>query len=216
MGGTKIGAISELEINIPANTPKASAVVSTPRTQASIAPLQQSMRLIESKLERIDNVIKALEGASFGGVGVEKLERIDRVMTALENSGLLNGTVNPFPVASTPAASVHIDSAEPPEGDSLVPVPDNQLSIQEAARIEFGRHLVTMVNVKQVDLKAARSLPPSSFTNNSFRNSYLYKHDTNELFIHTNRLSSSGDFGLVVIHALSHIKVNIILYLFQL
>jgi len=28
------------------------------------------------------------------------------------------------------------------------------------------------------------------------------------LYVHSNRLSSSGDFGLIIIHALSHIKVN--------
>merc|ERR1711927_25661 len=38
--------------------------------------------------------------------------------------------------------------------------------------------------------------------------SYLYNSVDHTLLVHSNRLSSSGDFGLIVIHALSHIKVN--------
>jgi hypothetical protein len=65
-----------------------------------------------------------------------------------------------------------------------------------------------MIGMKEVEIKAARSLPPSGLSNNSFKNSYLYDDKSNTLFIHHSRLSSSGDFGLVAIHALSHIKVN--------
>lgn len=45
-------------------------------------------------------------------------------------------------------------------------------------------------------------------SNNAFCNSYLYDRDSNSLLVHKDRLSSSGDFGLIVVHALSHIKVR--------
>ena len=44
--------------------------------------------------------------------------------------------------------------------------------------------------------------------NNAFKSSYFYDHSANTLYVHHKKISQSGDFGLVMIHALSHIKVN--------
>lgn len=78
---------------------------------------------------------------------------------------------------------------------------------EDLSRIEFGKKLAAMIGLKALNIKAASSLPPSNATNNAFCNSYLYNKQDHTLMVHTNRLSSSGDFGLVVVHALSHIKV---------
>jgi hypothetical protein len=62
--------------------------------------------------------------------------------------------------------------------------------------------------VRDLNLKVAQELPPSDVVNNAFSNSYHYSAVNNTLSIHSSRLSSSGDFGLIIIHALSHIKVD--------
>jgi hypothetical protein len=65
-----------------------------------------------------------------------------------------------------------------------------------------------MIGLKTLSIKAAKSLPRPTTSGNAFSHSYYYSAGDNTLLVHTNRLSSSGDFGLIVIHALSHIKVN--------
>ena len=42
---------------------------------------------------------------------------------------------------------------------------------------------------------------------NAFCNSYQYDHHSRSLYIHHSRILTSGDFGLVMVHALSHIKL---------
>ena len=44
--------------------------------------------------------------------------------------------------------------------------------------------------------------------NNAFSNSYHFDADRSELLVHRTRIPKAGDFGLVMIHALSHIKVD--------
>jgi hypothetical protein len=108
------------------------------------------------------------------------------------------------------AKTVYIDSNNPPQGEELVICDEKKLSIQETARLEFGRQLTSLVGVSEaVQLRAAKSLPPATdaYQNNAFRNSYFFDERGQVLYVHLNRLSSSGDFGLVAIHALSHIKV---------
>ncbi|CAM9534901.1 unnamed protein product, partial [Laminaria digitata] len=43
---------------------------------------------------------------------------------------------------------------------------------------------------------------------NAFQNSYLWQADKGVLHVHVRRLSSSGDFGLVLVHAAAHIQVD--------
>jgi len=190
---------------------------------ADMSPaVAQTIQLIDAKLERINKVISVLENGGAlsqgGGLDTAKIERIDRIMSALEVSGILNkdpqtasqSTVLPEKKVESPRISpgVYVDSSNPPQGEALVVVSDDKLSVQEHARLDFGRHLAEMIGLTHVKIEAASSLPPSDLANNSFKNSYLYDESSQVLYIHTTRLSSSGDFGLVAIHALSHIKVN--------
>merc|ERR1711998_540786 len=99
-------------------------------------------------------------------------------------------------------------------------VDDRSLHVQQKARLDFGRTLGSLLGMGDVNLVAADSLPPPQAplqafgtggsevgNTNAFARSYAYDPDTKELAMHTDRLGSSGDFGLVCIHALSHIKV---------
>lgn len=105
------------------------------------------------------------------------------------------------------------DDNEPTPGDTFQEVPDEDIHIQEKARLEFGLKLATLIGIKGLSIKVASSLPPSLASNNAFRDSYFFREEDNTLLVHTNRVSSSGDFGLVVIHGLSHIKVWLDMYL---
>ncbi|CAM9130892.1 unnamed protein product, partial [Ectocarpus fasciculatus] len=170
--------------------------------------VMKSIHLIENKLERIDRVIGQLESGGIGGAGVatKALEaRFERVLEMLEKNDAQKIPGAPLTSAAQP---VYQDSSEPHSGDELVVVPDDSLPLQDQARLDFGRNLAGMVGLHHIDLKAVSALPPSTVQNNSFKNSYFYDHSSKTLYVHSSRLSSSGDFGLVVIHALSHIKIN--------
>jgi hypothetical protein len=149
-----------------------------------------------------------------------KLERIEKIMSVLQSQVIANVTDrSPTP---QPSAEVTVDTAvsrgvigrdyhddnEPVPGESVEIIPDEEVHIQERARLEFGKRLAAMLGLRGLTIKVASSLPASAASNNAFRNSYNYHWEDDTLFVHNNRLSSSGDFGLVIIHALSHIKTN--------
>jgi hypothetical protein len=166
--------------------------------------MMKTMDQIQAKLVEIDRVMQQL---SVGKPSpAPDSAKLDRIISTLESSGLLN-KLEPATLPIS-AAATFIDSHNPPQGDALISVADEKLSLQEKARIQFGRRLAEMVGIQQLDIAAASSLPPSQLSNNSFKNSYHYDTAANILHIHTSRLTSSGDFGLVAIHALSHIKIN--------
>ena len=175
--------------------PKASAELAA----VAIPPaLTQSMQLIETKLERIEKVISALEKS---GLPVTSSSAPAAVQ-------LPAPTQAAQPTTASPHLPAYQDRDEPVPGERLEVVPDSDLAVQERARVDFGKRLATMIGLKSLNIQSATSLPPSGLTNNAFSNSYSYSAEENTLFVHHNRLGSSGDFGLVVIHALSHIKVN--------
>ena len=74
--------------------------------------------------------------------------------------------------------------------------------------MDFGYQLVNLLGIKGLSIKIATSLPDCDNQNIAFRNSYRYYHAEKCLYIHANKISSSGDFGMILLHALSHIKVK--------
>lgn len=63
-------------------------------------------------------------------------------------------------------------------------------------------------NVPEVTILVASNLPPNNYTRNCFRNSFYYEHATKILFIREERMETVGEFVLVVIHCLSHVKID--------
>jgi hypothetical protein len=159
--------------------------------------LTQSINLIESKLERIEKVISALEKSGLS--------------TAFNAASPIPVTVS-SPSAAPPSAISPLpsyqDRDEPQPGERLEAVAEAELAVQERARLDFGKRIAAMIGLKNLNIQSAVSLPPTGLSGNSFANSYCFSTEENTLFVHHSRLASSGDFGLVVIHALSHIKVN--------
>lgn len=170
--------------------------------------LMKTMDQIQHKLGEIDRVMHQLS-LSKSAAAAPDSAKLDRIISTLEANGLLT-KLQPTITQSAPALTeaTFVDSHNPPQGEELLAVKDDKLSLQECARIQFGRRLAEMVGIQHLEIVAASSLPPSLLTNNSFKNSYHFDASINALYIHTSRLSSSGDFGLVAIHALSHIKIN--------
>jgi hypothetical protein len=161
----------------------------------------QSIKLIETKLERIEKVMSLLE-SQFKSQSVHN--------TSTE------GTRVPIPIQQTSPTLVdgtfYQDYDDPVQGDTLIPVYDIDLQERELAKLLYARRLAVRLGLKDLVINGAKSLPEPIIVQNAFRNSYLYDQDANTLWIHVNRFSTSGDVGLVAIHALSHIKVNAFLY----
>jgi hypothetical protein len=167
-------------------------------------------KLIESKLERIekmmaDNIAATASAAATAAAALEQ-QRQQQMHLQMQQA-----VQTPLQVAVGPTANIQFyhDMEEPQPGDVLEPVPDEIVNVQEKARLAFGHRLAAMIGLKKLRIRTAVSLPPSYAANNAFANSYFYQLDTDTLYVHNNRLSSSGDFGLIVIHALSHIKVRL-------
>jgi len=224
--------ISSLEHLIPMQVSALPTQTTNPVYEAKLNLHDEKLDKIVSLLENNSNsLIKSSLESSIQipqlAAYDEKLEKVDRLMSTLEATGLLQSKVDELSnqikktdqeiklreeeaelkLKNQPIG--YIDSNNPPQGEELIICDENKLSIQETARLEFGRQLTNMIGVPQVQLRPAKSLPPSTgYQNNAFRNSYFYDEKSQVLYVHTTRLLSSGDFGLVAIHALSHIKVN--------
>lgn len=165
-----------------------------------------AFQLIEAKLERIEKVMNALS------VQQQAMQQAQaQVQAAAAAVATVHPAIAPAPVEAPPvpvSLPEYHDPTEPSPGDALVPVPELDIAVQERARIDFGKRLAALIGIKNLDIQVAKSLPPPSASHNAFAHSYCYRVEDHVLFVHHNRLGTSGDFGLVVIHALSHIKVN--------
>jgi hypothetical protein len=159
-------------------------------------------------------------GAPMDAAGLEKmtamtttLETIAARLQAMESRLGIAGAAGAAAgggAGSTGGASQWTDTSAPPSGDALATLADDEVALQEKSRLEFGNLLASMVGLSRVRMACARALPPvpDSMEGNAFATSYRYDPDKALLYVHESKLTSSGDFGLVVIHALSHIKVN--------
>eukprot|EP00752_Nemacystus_decipiens_P010330 g9202.t1 len=145
---------------------------------------------ISSKLEGIEALISALKAAQG-----------DSRLSAPAGAASVVGSTQVYRDAE--------DAATIPEGNDLKVITNDELPVQALARLEFGEHLLSVLGLAgTVKLKVAKNLPPVATNANAFRNSYLWDMSTGVLHLHVRRLSSSGDFGLVLVHAAAHIQVD--------
>jgi hypothetical protein len=168
---------------------------------SAIPQVAASVKLIESKLERIEKVMQALEQSNLNRLNLVASQQKPMVAKPVK-SAVPKEKIKPTPIPA------YQDINEPEPGNTTEIIPESDVQMQEKARLEFGKRIAVLMGLKSITIKAAYSLPPATTSNNAFANSYLYMPQEDTLLVHNNRLSSSGDFGLVVIHALSHIKVR--------
>jgi hypothetical protein len=164
-------------------------------------------------------VLQAQSSQSLPPVVAHSIEKIESQLARLEALLLIlqQGQPTPIPslskmvVSEQNPAEFYQDVAEMQmePGEQLECINPEQLSPQMASRLEFGQQLLNLVGLAhRVQLFVAKALPPTTLHQNSFANSYVYDHASKKLFIHVHRAGSSGDFGLVLMHAVSHIKAS--------
>ena len=94
----------------------------------------------------------------------------------------------------------------------LVPVDINELSPTNFVVYRFGVFVADMLKqamkVPDVTLLLASNLPNNDYQRNAFRNSFFFEHARKILFVRQERMHSVGDFVVVIMHCLAHIKVD--------
>nr|XP_054760150.1 uncharacterized protein LOC129266333 [Lytechinus pictus] len=95
----------------------------------------------------------------------------------------------------------------------LVPIDLNKLSPRSFVAYRFGCFVVRLVAVhcghKPVALLIAEKIPVNEkLVRNAYRNSFHYDDLNHILYVRKERLGSVGEFMLVIIHALAHIKAG--------
>ena len=68
--------------------------------------------------------------------------------------------------------------------------------------------LQEIMDVPEVTLLIASALPPNNYAKNAFRNSFFYERSRQILFVRQERMDSVGDFVVLIMHCLAHIKVD--------
>ncbi len=209
---SSIDLVGELENKNTESQAPTDAVTTDVPVVAPAAPVVAK----KPKKVQMQPAVSPVIAASIEQIEV-KLARIERVMVMLESQQQPAAARQVTQTTATADPAIDAlksfkDSDEPPAGDLLATTTEMDLHIQERARLDFGKQLIKLFpslhTGKPLSLVPANTLPPSFVTNNAFSNSYFYDHATNILYIHRNRLESSGDFGLMLIHAISHIIVR--------
>jgi hypothetical protein len=168
--------------NLPPNMEN-SAQAFAPQNQQqqqsmTIAPaIQSSMKLIESKLERIEKVILAVEKSNIAAAAAAA------AAAATTSPAVVPPVLKDSDTNEVGKVSIFEDRDEPAAGETLDLVADSDVSIQDRARMEFGKKLSVLVGLKNLTIKAASSLPPTNTTNNAFSNSYRYNNKDGILMV---------------------------------
>lgn len=97
------------------------------------------------------------------------------------------------------------------KGD-LTPVDPQSLRPSDFVVYRFGVFVASLLHTQnqlpEVSLLLASNLPPNNYSRNCFRNSFYYQHAGRLLFIRRERLESVGEFVLVIMHCLAHIRAG--------
>eukprot|EP01006_Ploeotia_vitrea_P062868 TRINITY_DN84547_c0_g1_i1.p1 TRINITY_DN84547_c0_g1~~TRINITY_DN84547_c0_g1_i1.p1 ORF type:complete len:363 (-),score=43.98 TRINITY_DN84547_c0_g1_i1:100-1140(-) len=103
-------------------------------------------------------------------------------------------------------------------GTGLKVLDNSDLTTPQFVAVEFGKFVVQLLKahddeIPSINIFLASSLPGNkSANNNAFRNSFHFDTFKKSLYIHQSRLGSTGstigDFLLVIVHCLAHIKTG--------
>ena len=121
------------------------------------------------------------------------------------------------PIVPAPGSLQAVDAYIDPKDASWVndsdfhPIDINTVPARAFVVYKFGcciiESLVTHCSHSPVSLLLADRIPPNEqFSGNAFRNSFLYDQSNRILYMRLERLENVGEFVLVLIHTLSHIK----------
>jgi hypothetical protein len=90
------------------------------------------------------------------------------------------------------------------------------LNAREAMRFRFAQRALELMDMgpgssdpaNQVTIVPATALPANDNTHNAFRNSFHWDPTTRSLYVRVERMENVGEFVMVLMHSLAHIKVN--------
>lgn len=213
-GLNKDDDVSSAAASVAASFAQSAAASATAERRASLASLGKNLKAAVTVAAA--SVTQSAYNPGFNAALAQieakievKLDRIEKLINAISTSK----TDVRVGAGDAALAASYQDDNEPQPGDSLVVVSDeiNDLAVQESTRLAFGRRLAALVGIKDVVLKAAHSLPPPKVASNAFAFSYMIDEASHTVYVHKLRLSSSGDFGLLLMHAFSHLKVHFVM-----
>jgi trimeric autotransporter adhesin len=194
----------------------AAATAAAAAAAATAAAAQKQYRAIQRKLDGIEALVGALQSAQAeqAAAGQQLQANVQLFNSAASSAAAAAAAAAAVPVAAPAAAKAVVyrdpeDAAVPPPASAVLEVlPLDSLPVQARSRLEFGEHLYTVLRLRDsVTVAVARSLPPPpEQSTNAFRSSYYWDAAAKTLYVHARRLGSSGDFGLVLVHAAAHLK----------
>lgn len=164
-----------------------------------------SIQAIETKLEKIEKLLATLDrlATTTSVPSIAKDDNTTSVVATISN-----------PTSAMPFPSSTVNDELIP-GSALELVDESVITIEERKKLEFGHRLARMIGLRGLKLVVASSISidkkassTSITTANTFSRHYKYMRDSNILVVHQEQLASSGNFELILIHALSHIIVN--------
>jgi len=133
-------------------------------------------------------------------------------LSAIESIVKLQGAAATGSTAQTTGPYIDLRDAQWVCSGDLVAVDIEKLRPTNFVVYRFGVFVSNLLqaqnNMPEVTILVASNLPPNNYTRNCFRNSFYYEHATKILFIREERMETVGEFVLVVIHCLAHVKVD--------
>ena len=161
--------------------PKSASAINVEMSSQDLSNLLMSTPLF-NQLSEIETIVK-LQGAAVGGSTAQ--------------------TTSPY---------IDLRDAQWVCSGDLVAIDIEKLRPTNFVVYRFGVFVSNLLqarnNMPEVTILVASNLPPNNYTRNCFRNSFYYEHATKILFIREERMETVGEFVLVVIHCLSHVKID--------
>ena len=136
--------------------------------------------------------------------------KLEQIKSLVQNRSLV-----PTPQSGSQSVQAYIDPKDAlwVNDTDFHPVDISSIPVQAFVVYKFGccviNSLVTHCNHKPVSLLIADQIPPNvQLSRNAFRNSFFYEAHNRILYMRQERLDNVGEFVLVLVHTLSHIKAG--------
>lgn len=137
-------------------------------------------------------------------------KQINDLADMLDNSEGGSGSLNRVLGADYSRSYLDVKDAQWESKGDLAPVNINNISPSQFVVYRFGVFIIRMlhqaIGTPEVSLLLASNLPKNNYDRNAFRNSVHFEHARKILFVRRERMDSIGEFVVVILHSLAHIK----------
>ncbi|GBG24881.1 Sushi, von Willebrand factor type A, EGF and pentraxin domain-containing protein 1 [Hondaea fermentalgiana] len=150
-----------------------------------------STAALEKKLEAIELLLQSMRGISASSSG------------ETETRGGAQVSHQSAPQYTDPLDAGFTTSSE------VVEIASEDLLPTELSRLRLGDRILRVLGLQgQVSLRAARSVPSNQAQASAFKQSFSWDESERRLYLRVERFTNVGDFVLVLVHCLAHIKVH--------